>query len=443
MIEQSPQRGRQLSTRGWIAITLGGAFLADYFEEPGWLLAVQECAGLILIIVGVRAVLLGRKHLTRVLPSLQSAPTNERIVLFLRAFSDDAGFSRTAATRLRGLRLMTGLIPTAADIRTEEEQVARAVAPFGRMVALGSPSDQLPPLGADRSYASDETWQAEVLAALSRASLVLLAAGAGRSLAWEVDQVVRHNDPTRLVLVVGHDQRQYAQFRESLGPIFPQGLPEYPVAEVRQRILRGLYARAVIWFDDDWTPHLEILSGRFPLINFGRRTQNALRRALGNVYQRAGVPTRVTPATARPWEVKFSITLIVMFWFGLGAWFSTFILFGVIASHKFQGLTIIPIVFCPLWAGLAIWMYRVWRGGPYAIMMARLHGIIAPIITLMLTIFAVIMLVFVPFFPHGVLAFAFLLAFGVVLLGLGVVGMPLAAVLLHRYNVVEWVDSRL
>lgn len=460
VIEQSPLLGRRLSALGWVALTLGSGCLGIRFGSAtaqgswGWL-----AAGVVLVLAGVWGTQRGRQHLTPVLTSLQGLPADERVVLFLRAFSDDAGFSRVAA--LRWFRLLfTSMLPTPAHLWTEEDQVGRAVAPFGRMVALGRPADRLPRLGAERSYASDQTWQTEVLAALDRAALVLLVAGAGQSLAWEVDQVVGRDDPTRLVLVVSRDRDQYGQFRASLGDRFPKGLPAYPPTRTRHRLLRGRYVRAAIWFDRDWTPHWEMLDGRFPLIGLARRTQKALPRALRPVYRRAGVPARVTPTTPRPWAVKLSMPLIAAFWLiplalpllGViladaahaaiesaltGGSSGAFVDVGTDDSSDLftvdHGDTLDLLSAWPMWLWVAVvaaCVYRVWRGGPYVIMMARIQGVFVPVFLL-------------AFVLTKLPAYAVLPFVALSLLVLIVLGMPVAAMLLIRRDVRDWIDSRL
>ncbi|MFJ5678293.1 hypothetical protein [Streptomyces sp. NPDC093097] len=463
-----------MSTLGWIALTLGSALLGVHYGiAPVWAAWGQLAAGVVLVVAGVWSVLRGRQHLTPVLTGLQGLPADERIVLFLRSFKDDDGFSQVAA--LRWFRLLfTSMLPTPAHLRTEEDQVARAVAPFGRMVALGRPSDRLPRLGAERSYASDATWQDEVLAALDHAALVLLVTGAGRSLAWEVDQVVGRDEPARLVLLVSRDRRQYEHFREALGDHFPNGLPHYPPARVRHRLLRGRYVRAAIWFDGDWTPHWEMLDGRFPLIGLSRRTQRALPRALQEVYRRAGVPARVPPTTPRPWAVKLSVPLLAAFWLGPLVWsvFAVGALGG--RSHAPAGglspslatpsgdlpaaghNTVLDLLLTgwPLWlwaAVVAAFAYRTWRGGPYAVTVARLQGVAFPVFLLALVVsLALSPQGWLMFLPLAGLALVmaqqglyWLFSLGLVLLVLGVVGMPVATTLLIRRDVREWIDSRL
>lgn len=451
VLKQSQRTGRWLSILGWLAVVLGGVEYAISSSVAAGQ-PVVRLTGLVLIVAGTWAVVRGRRHLTWILPSLGYFPPNERIVLFLRAFSDDAGFSRVPAMRFPGM-LLQSYGPTPADVRTEEDQVARAVAPFGRMVALGSPSDRLPHLGADRSYASDEMWRSEVLAALQRANLVLLVARPGRSLAWEVDQVVRRNDPMRLVVIVTRDRRQYAQFRESLGPRFPKGLPEYPKARIR--LLRRGHARAAIWFDHTWTPHLETLRGGFPLIGFARRTQRALQRALRQVYQRAGVPPRIPPTAPRPWGIKLSIMLVITFWLGLAAYFIASIdltITGFINLLPGSGDRSSPSTadliseflptMLPFALALSLLMYRVWRGGPYAITIVRVHGILVGVFILVgIASGSTFLLLVVAGLTF--LGGAWLLLLTIVVLLFGLLGLPAVTLLLVRQDVREWIDSRL
>src|SRR5690606_11615392 len=163
-IEQSPGRGRRYETLGWVALAFGAAGIGVQVGEATTSDLVIWIIGAVLTVVGAWAILRGRQHLAPVLPSLQSLPPGERTVLFLRAFNADATFFRPVAARFYWLRsVLTGQPTTAADLQTEEQQIATAVASFGRMVALGNPSETLPPLGAQRSYADDHTWQAEVL----------------------------------------------------------------------------------------------------------------------------------------------------------------------------------------------------------------------------------------------------------------------------------------
>lgn len=358
---------------GWIVgsdMSSAAELIQAAVEQLGWL------ASLTLVVAGVRMVVLGQQHTAPVLPRLRELPAHEPVVLFLRAFSDDTKFARVGA--LRWWWVLLGLAPWPGQLRTEEDLVARAMAPFGRMVALGSPSDRLPNLGAQRSYASDEDWRAEALAALDRAALVLMVPGAGGGLAWEVDEVVRRNDPTRLVLLVGRDRKQYDRFREELGGRFPKSLPELHAPRWWKILPRGLHVRAVVSFDADWTPRLEMLDGNLSLPGFVLRTQKALPAALPHLYAQAPAPApasvRAKPDVPRPKVIRGVIAVIVSYWMGIQAWWVWTV--SMLPSSGWTAVAALldawPLWIC--WVVLGVWMYRVWRGGVIAVTLARAHG---------------------------------------------------------------------
>lgn len=440
-IKQSPRLGRRLDTWGWVALLVAAAALGggvDTSEGLAWADAIWFVAGLSAMLFGLWAVLHGRRHLSWVLPDLDAAPKGEGVVLFLRSFSEERGFARKVTSR--PLRWLIAPLPiTPSEVRTEEEQVARGVAPFGRMVALGPTSDRLPHAGANRSYASDDQWQSEILTALDKADLVLLAAGPGGQLQWEVEQAVRRDDPVRLVLLVPRARGQYADFREKLGNLFPKGLPEAP--EVRASRVR--YVRAVVWFDPDWTPHLELLRGRLPLLRFAARTQRALPRALQHVYERAGLqpPVKNQTTRPRPRTVTASVALFSALWVGVPALFVLFFTYLSISSggpSESSGVTGNPtvdilLIGLLLLAPFVWWMRRVLHAGPFAILNVQALNLGFGAVTGM----AAIQLMFhysSVLAPVGLFAVPLIVVWGLLLF--------LPVVLLLRRDVRNWVDSR-
>ncbi|HEX8866185.1 MAG TPA: hypothetical protein VF821_11065, partial [Lentzea sp.] len=96
--------------------------------------------------------------------------------------------------------------------RTEEEQIALALRPAGRLVAVGRPGEPLPEVGALRLYLRDDEWQAAVLDLMGRARLVVLAVGRGDGLLWELSRAVEVVAPHRLVLLVGRPRPYVVHF---------------------------------------------------------------------------------------------------------------------------------------------------------------------------------------------------------------------------------------
>ncbi|MDA3642488.1 hypothetical protein LZ318_21310 [Saccharopolyspora indica] len=448
-IEQSRTTGRRLESFGWFALLMG--VLSPTFTSvgPDWLQVAGGVLGLALIGTGLWAVLRGRRHLAPVLPSLRALAPDERIVLFLRSFSDDRGLARTPKLRLRHLLLRQFLV-SVNEVRTEEQQIARGVAPFGRMVALGQPGDRLPRTGAERAYTTDEQWQDEILAALDRADLVLLAAGPGRSLEWEVRQVVQRNAPGRLAVVITRDRHQYQEFRSSVGHVFPKGLPEHPPEGVRGKLFRSRYVRALIWFEQDWTPHLELLNGRFPRIDVPAR---ALPRGLRPPSARQPAPrpkvvTACVAAFASFWgcaELAYLIVPLAVMMIGAGPGEVSGLL-AITGNPTFDtvfGLTVLTA----LWVvPFVLWMRRALRGGPVAVLMLQIMSIFTGFVLLVALVWmafiAVIWMAALSAASRSFAPLAVLLPFQIIVYLAGAIALPVLGFLLLRREVRDWLDSR-
>lgn len=458
-IEQSPQRGRGLFTVGRSMLVLGalaqlgsvlflaGSYSAGRAVEPLlWIrVTVAMVVGISLVAIGRWAVLRGTRHLHPVLSNLRAESDGDRFVLFLRAFSDDSGFAWTAS-RLHRWLAWPPLV--AADVRTEEEQLARGLAPFGRMVALGYTEDRLPRSGAERHYANEREWQAEVLDALEHANLVLFSAGAGRSLEWEVQQAVQRDEPTRLVILITRDSGQYRNFRHSLRSLFPKGLPDEP--QSRGPLTR--YVRAVVWFEQDWTPHLQMLKGVLPLFRPVVRTQYALPRALRPVYERAKlrVLSKDSSPVSRPRTVLSSVALFsVSMPVTPPGLFLLFILVegppgsGVVSTGNAAADLLMAVTGFVFFFSMPFvaWMRRVLRGGPVAIFAMQISCLPLGMCFLSAAL-TVSILSMVHFADGSEVIGTLMLLFSLHLIVLAV-AVPLVIVLfLRRGKISEWVESR-
>ncbi|MFC9291300.1 hypothetical protein [Streptomyces sp. NPDC057052] len=361
-IRQSRPLGWLLQTAGTISMALGGMSAAVSFmslrtwdAEQGPSVVIGLALTSILLAGGRWATRRGQRHRAQMLQTLINFPEGEHVVLFLRSFADDEGLAR-----IQGRSMREGLWLAPND--TEEQQLARSVSPFGTMVALGWPGDMLPQAGAGRHYSSDLEWQEQVLAALDRATLVLLVCGPGRQLRWEVEQVVARNQPEQLVLIGVRDAAQYESFRLAMQDLFPKGLP--PSAMDRKDLTDGAdtYVREAVWFDADWTPHITPLGSPDPevevdfLFNHHAWVETAFPLAIRPVYTRAGLTPPGLPSgrVARPWAVKVAVPLMTLAW---GA-----VLASTGRSPGDDGLTMLVILGLPL----ALALYRTWRGGQFA-----------------------------------------------------------------------------
>lgn len=171
-------------------------------------------------------------------------PTRQRDILYLRSFSADTQTSK----RVGWL--------------TEEEQLVKALAPLGRVVAVGRPGEALPNVGASRLYFTDAEWKERVGELIRTASLVVIRTGSTAGLTWEVQRVVQAVPPSRVLIIAEARRAALAVLKE--------------VALARKRSapkwiwLRGHRLGSVsglITFDDSWNPKtLRLKRGAFRVL---------------------------------------------------------------------------------------------------------------------------------------------------------------------------------
>jgi hypothetical protein len=159
-------------------------------------------------------------------------------VVYLRSFDAD----KKAAGRIG----VAGF-----HLNTEEGELAEIVKHIGPLVAIGRPGEELPWFGAARLYVGEGDWQKRVRHLLKSAPLVILRAGSTSGLMWEIGQCARTVKPQRLLVLIPLKQRDYDEFCSRVADLFPCQLPKY-----QGRYIGATSLRAVLYFDEDWTPHL-------------------------------------------------------------------------------------------------------------------------------------------------------------------------------------------
>lgn len=285
--------GCALVVAGWVLLRYSRSALPRFLLEQWGTAAAgaaSTIAGVAFLSLGGLLLVRSRRHFATLVSSFHRDSEERGLVLYLRSFSNDRDFARTHRGSNQPLAL--GM----ARRWTEEEEIADAVFPFGEMVSLGAPDDELTYAGSARLYASDDSWKSEVRAGLGRASLVLLACGTSTGLQWEVEQIRHWNRPSRLILVIGDDVAEYQSFKDAMEGFFPAGLPRWtPAAELPDHA-RNYFTRAIVLFDEDWTPHLVHLGARrkrrrslLAPAHSPRWLSNEFARAISTVHKRGGL----------------------------------------------------------------------------------------------------------------------------------------------------------
>jgi hypothetical protein len=199
-------------------------------------------------------------------PSAQDVLDRDRRppILYLRPFdSDEARLGRSWHQRIRRRHGDPG--PNARY----EDWLAARLRYIGPLITVGAPMESVVKRGASRLYLGDD-WQAGVSDLISAAGVIIVRVGDSPGLAWEVERIVAHSDPGRVLLGLplarwAERKSRYASFRARFQDVFPRGLPTH------------VDGTTFIYFDDDWTPRLLLgADTRKPTDLFGGSDRRAL-----------------------------------------------------------------------------------------------------------------------------------------------------------------------
>jgi PQQ-dependent catabolism-associated CXXCW motif protein len=109
--------------------------------------------------------------------------------LFLRSFDDDEKQRFSGSQR--------ALLDFSLETR-----LANHFSQFGPFVAVGSPKDSVPQIGAARVMLSDDAWQARVLEWIAHSRLIVMYSGKTRWVNWELRRIIECGRATRLILMI-------------------------------------------------------------------------------------------------------------------------------------------------------------------------------------------------------------------------------------------------
>jgi hypothetical protein len=140
--------------------------------------------------IGVALLFRSRRYFQADADSLLSVDRRPPILL-LRSFADDA--------KGRWFRMLT--IWHFLDYSLES-RLAKYFMRFGPFVAVGTPNETLPQIGAARKSFGDAEWQDAVLSWAKSAQLISIFVGSTHWVNWEVSQVLSLNLTDRLILLM-------------------------------------------------------------------------------------------------------------------------------------------------------------------------------------------------------------------------------------------------
>jgi hypothetical protein len=255
--------------------------------------ALQYFALLVIIPGGAFLLWRGRQYAARASAELILADSQSH-VLYLRAFRSDALIWKQAFRTLDSSFLL--------GLESEEEQLAEVLLPFGALIAIGRPGENLPTPGAARLYTSDEEWKDVVKRRIQTARLVVIRAAAGENVFWELTQAVEILNPQKLLILLNMKVRDYESFRARADGILAVPLP--PSARlVRRRRVAGF-----IGFAEGW--ELRFFALRAPLFR-GGSFKRLCKYALKPVFENSGMDWRAPPMSEKIVTVLFLLFILL------------------------------------------------------------------------------------------------------------------------------------
>jgi hypothetical protein len=197
---------------------------------------VVSFIGTILIIIGGFLLYRSRQYKAKALTD-KILNEGKPYVLYLRPFKLDSNTRRFIFSQFYF-----------GNTRTMEEQLLEVLKPFGDLLSIGKPEEALPQPGAAKIYASNN-WREVVVSKMNESKLVVILAGTGEGIIWELKEAFEILNPKKLlILVPTMSKKSYESFYQEAAKKFKVILPK---TEEIKRFVGGV-SPGFIRFSADW-----------------------------------------------------------------------------------------------------------------------------------------------------------------------------------------------
>jgi hypothetical protein len=227
-----------------ILFLVAGAMAPIYLIENMWSLTkivpdfVLRQAGQVIQLINIAGAVLMLYARRRFLPNADAVLAIDRRspVLYLRSFEDDEKSVNKFNANL--------LIDYSFETRLSRNFLA-----FGPFVAVGSPRDQFPKLGAVRLSLSNNEWQGRVSALMEQSRIIIASIGRSTWIKWEIAELFNSGHWKKTIFVVpeiavGNSCRKSWTYRKTVITFLRSLNPERS-AWVQRRLPQLEYLRAL------------------------------------------------------------------------------------------------------------------------------------------------------------------------------------------------------
>lgn len=160
------------------------------------------------------------------------------LIIYLRSFKDDKILEKNVFLDNNG-------------ILNEEEILTDYFSKFGEFIGVGDPREDMPKLGARRTYMNNEHWRENIATLISKAELIVFRAGFTEGFWWEFQNVMQLAKPQKIIMFIPFDKNKYKNFQNEALERIKIALPTFSGKQVTPSQIRGF-----IYFSDNWSPNL-------------------------------------------------------------------------------------------------------------------------------------------------------------------------------------------
>ena len=175
---------------------------------------IVSLMGLILIIIGGYLFYRSGQYNAKALAD-EIVSDSKPYVLYLRPFKSDVTIGKFIFSQFYW-----------GNTITMEEQLFDVLKPFGDLLAIGQPGETLPKPGAAKIYTSND-WKEVVISKIKASQLVVILAGTGEGIIWELQEAFEILNPKKLlILVPTMSKKSYESFYQEAAKKFKVILPK-------------------------------------------------------------------------------------------------------------------------------------------------------------------------------------------------------------------------
>jgi hypothetical protein len=185
---------------------------------------------LLIILLVPLVALLQRSFLSQRVKKNNDVNKTKGKILYLRSFHRDGEGTEMSPSLMNPLAFIANNKGTPHEL-----ELAAELTGLGQLIAIGKPNEEIPDIGFERLYFTDDEWQTAVLQFMEESRLIVYRPDATANVFWEFEQLMKNNYLRKTIIWNGahltlESDLQKARFeilRRKLKTLYDISLPKY------------------------------------------------------------------------------------------------------------------------------------------------------------------------------------------------------------------------